>query len=1371
MNRGTPPPKIQSGINYNQIDPVGTIPETILIECSRNTAPSLDNGLNSDPATWTCNFDGGIQLKKGDAISINSATLNSVGVGSLINFTLDNSNNDQDNKCCFIHSFYVVNDGKNNKRESINIDPATFGEAGIFRWDTTNNDCDLYRWENVGSETNISNRSVSFFQDKFLPLRVNTTDVKIEPYTNNVSLNDISYIISIRLDSDNDNVNTKPFSYFSVHPVAPDGTIGASVDLFNNQFLQIGRNYATIPVSIPSLNTPNQYYDPFAKGIFGVCGVFQNVGNNIIEAPDGYYYRITSLNPIWFGSDNIRQTFTNISVNFAHVCGEVNFNDDYGYTSVFYNWEDQLFNQGDIVYNIEYNQIDYNIQKDNKFVDDLKSNGSVATGIITSSNVETIDIDILQMFGGNNWNFPVQGFINSFIFKLKGITFDTINDLITYNENYYQFGLRIYTETGYSYITLIIGGSDDNSTITNKNIVEVYSNIRGCRAYTNINQKQISDGEFISISSDVPVPVNSDSNPHQLLFIGRLTNSVDIRYWNDVKQSFFGNYSGNANLRGLNQTAEAYWVKESMGDTNRTLYAYDTSVFNPVHIENYTGGIMRSFNFYNEDNATIVSQFTPQDAYIQHYEYFNLQINSKWNSPSDIATELTDQTHAIDDARTQYGDIIPNSAGKGIPHNRLCIPIFTTSASSEYELITDQNLQYGSMKLKDTYTNVGVSPPYKGDGNLQEFSGEVDIFFRTINTSINYPSSIDRNGNKTTQLPPDFNQSAGIMGNDNYIRTASSYDETGKANGFPLQYIEGQDAYISQFAGANDISFGWDDNISRFSIGNLHVGIYSLFQEDISTGGSDEVKIYVPAIPYKKNQVRSGGIYIQNFNSTEMEIGMGLKKILENCEKEYTFNFTPTWFLSDDNRDIIGKRFWNKLGFDDSQIGSNGSLVGVSTQNEVDTAVAIVPSAEPASNRPAYKDLGNFADQSTGGDATEATYVYSSYGNMNMNNHSVGMGGIPNTQGSPLEYKPNVKPSAGLNKTGITTLTADEANDIINSECNFNPDREFHTYYTISTRDDMTTTLDALNLPVKTRFSYFYILSDLVETNFYSSKNGGMPINCVGIINKLNSDNDFYFSYSSPQRFYITKDRVVSSITTSIRNVDYSSPALISDYSSVIYQIDRYNPIPSTIPMSIPENQEIYFDNLTNLVDNVLKESDLPDDAKVVEEVLEQLYIGGLPTQNTQQIVNDVIQTGTEIKAQEAVSAPAPEAKGTGGRVPVYRNISEVPVREIYKNFLSNRIYQGLGRRPITKDDLTNYLNEFNFTQKQRDEALKNWRRLNEMRLGAIQEQRSVGRVNEELLERYRRGGADLRRRTRPPPAYLLPPEFDEEGIDVPDEE
>lgn len=1377
-HRGTPAPRIQAPTQ--QPPPLDSIPETILIECARNTAPSINVGLNSDPASWTNNFDGGIQIKKGDAISINSATLNSVGVGSLINFTLEGEK--QNNKATWIHSFYVTNDGKNDKRSSINMNTVYNGGQGMFRFDTTNNDCDLFRWTNTGADTDDAARTVTYYQDNFLPLRVGHTEVDVISSSQPLNLSTQQMCINILSDTFGAAQPTGNATYFSVNNVAVDGTLGSIVDIINKNIFQRGRVYRMTPVSIPSLTDPNQYKDSTYNAIFGVVEIFQNTSNDRITAPDGQYVKCTPLGDTINTSDANRQSFQIKSVNFDMITGEVNFGDvagdAYQYTPAFFDWESQLFNPNDDVYQADYELLDPNggtTPAANKQINPLISNSQVPKGKVIVSNVLKYNINILEMPSGGGGVYPQQGYpIGNFKFKLNDITYDDIAAMVSDNDEVKQFGIRIYTATGYKYALLFLGQNNDLSTISNKNTITVNS-ARGSQIYFGVNEipplDDVTSGNVI-LTNDIPVPLDSVDNPHQILFIGKLSSNVSVRFYNTVKQSFLGNFSLNKNLRTPSAVIDDIVFLKSPIETPTILFNADyTNVF-PVHINGYSGGVMRSFDYFQEDDTTRVSQFDENFEYIKHYEHFSYEINSSWNSPSDIATELTDQTHTPQPAKTSTGLDITDSTNKGIPHNRLCIPVWTTNQASEADLLTNSNLEEGSFKIVDpVYKDVAATPAFQQDALPQKISqNNVDIFFRTSQTSINYPSSIintPRNlnynaanpVNKSALLPPDFNQGNSLMGSTDYIRTAKSIAANGNTIEYPLTYINGEDARISQFAGANDISFGWDDNISRFTIGNLHVGIFSLAQiGDPSTAGQEEVKIYVPALTYKQNQTRSGGIFIENWYSIQPTTDISLETIINQIGATYDFTFVPEWFLTASNRDPIGKRFWNKLGYDDSQIGVSGSFVGVSTRNEIDTAVSIVPTNEPAANRPAYSELGNFAsDNNSQGGASGtaiAGFEFSSFGNLNFNNHAVGMGNVANTEGSPLQYFPNVAPTAGLNRIGITHLTTgsgNEADSMIDSEGQYNPDREFNTYYTVSTKDDMTTTLDALNLPVKTEFSYFYILSNLVESKFYSSKNGGMPINCIGTINKLNSDNDFYFSYSSPQRIYATKDRVLTSITTTIKDIDFSTPAIIGDFSSVIYQIDRFNPIPEPIPPSIAVQQEEYYSQLTDLTEEVLKESNLPSNEANVEQVLEDLYVGGEPTSDRAEIVQDVIEYGLQIQQQENVAA----------------------LQSITQDFLTTRKEE---KGKITKREFKNYLDQRkDIPDEVKEEALLNWKSIEESRQGLEAARQSGVEIDPSLIARTRRGDYPRRGRRpvgeRRPPPYILPPPFEEQNPRVEDEE
>ena len=108
-------------------------------------------------------------------------------------------------------------------------------------------------------------------------------------------------------------------------------------------------------------------------------------------------------------------------------------------------------------------------------------------------------------------------------------------------------------------------------------------------------------------------------------------------------------------------------------------------------------------------------------------------------------------------------------------------------------------------------------------------------------------------------------------------------------------------------------------------------------------------------------------------------------------------------------------------------------------------------------------------------------------------------------------------------------------------------------------------------------------MSDLISPNFYSSFNKGTHAPIIGTISKLNSDNDFYFSYASPIIYYARKDMLVNSITTEIRDANFKTPPTLSDFSSVIYQVTRNNTQPLPNPPPLFQKQEIYFKYLQQL--------------------------------------------------------------------------------------------------------------------------------------------------------------------------------------------
>ena len=86
---------------------------------------------------------------------------------------------------------------------------------------------------------------------------------------------------------------------------------------------------------------------------------------------------------------------------------------------------------------------------------------------------------------------------------------------------------------------------------------------------------------------------------------------------------------------------------------------------------------------------------------------------------------------------------------------------------------------------------------------------------------------------------------------------------------------------------------------------------------------------------------------------------------------------------------------------------------------------------------------------------------------------------------------------------------------------------------------------------------YYNIRSDIIPTSSFiggSATSTNMPI--VGLVNKENPQNDFYFGGPSGVNFTITKNTMLSSISVSVHDPD-GTYANIDDNSSIVFQIQR----------------------------------------------------------------------------------------------------------------------------------------------------------------------------------------------------------------------
>tara|TARA_R110002074_G_scaffold345472_2_gene515909 strand:+ start:193 stop:582 length:390 start_codon:yes stop_codon:yes gene_type:complete len=95
----------QQSQQVEQSQPEPPIPQTIILESNRLTSRQEDSTAENYNTNhrWTTEYsNGGIQIRKGDEIRINSAFISSIGVGDLIEWDTREDSATQDNKANWI---------------------------------------------------------------------------------------------------------------------------------------------------------------------------------------------------------------------------------------------------------------------------------------------------------------------------------------------------------------------------------------------------------------------------------------------------------------------------------------------------------------------------------------------------------------------------------------------------------------------------------------------------------------------------------------------------------------------------------------------------------------------------------------------------------------------------------------------------------------------------------------------------------------------------------------------------------------------------------------------------------------------------------------------------------------------------------------------------------------------------------------------------------------------------------------------------------------------------------------------------------------------------------------------------------------------
>ena len=133
---------------------------------------------------------------------------------------------------------------------------------------------------------------------------------------------------------------------------------------------------------------------------------------------------------------------------------------------------------------------------------------------------------------------------------------------------------------------------------------------------------------------------------------------------------------------------------------------------------------------------------------------------------------------------------------------------------------------------------------------------------------------------------------------------------------------------------------------------------------------------------------------------------------------------------------------------------------------------------------------------------------------------------------------------------------------------------EVYTYYPALTQRTSSLILPARELPKLQLNPFYTIRSNIIGyTDYLGSKQGGMRLSVVGIVDRYGAQGDFFYGTPSDLQFTITKQTVIADIETAICNPDGSYADVNSD-CGVIYKVQKSMSAPQNIIQQILEQEQ-----------------------------------------------------------------------------------------------------------------------------------------------------------------------------------------------------
>tara|TARA_Y100000310_G_scaffold176261_1_gene176404 strand:+ start:9153 stop:12962 length:3810 start_codon:yes stop_codon:yes gene_type:complete len=1213
------------------------------VECSAK------NSMNKYSNTkFSCDFQPFL-LKEGSTINLSSAYINSVGAGDLI--SINESGINQDNKARLIFNFYGRNSGINQQRESYN-----FSDKPNVFLDVDNKEMLLYRFEELGKKEVVPQVPVQplamyQFDDMF--------NVKEDPYVPCKYLGQLhagklqNHFTSVELGYErNLAVMTTSVGKFQGEFIEIELGVKFTTFTGNNAIKLLKRCfvgcYLYLFCKFPAANgDPDRWLNGVVQVIEVKANAVNPVDNYILCDLDAE--GVSQINfTAYSGNDNppvMVASYIEVYLGFPvkpdpqgalYMIPPKHLSRD-DPSSAFLPVGTKLYN--------------YKLQS-HAFESALNSYQAISHGSdgYDNSDIRVMDKTYDKTREDDYWR---EGEIETATYTVGGM--NTLDVVMANKEDYDRLIDYFFMDEINALCMVKIEGTGANPTFS----MYKFDNVIDASLF---KFRLTPTQEFLGLASDhINRAIHTYPKADSKVII------ISVKHF--LKDAYLGmTVSTNVPIGISNDDpSEDVWKEISMLMIQSSLPNQDAKPLsdNPI------------------DQCIIVSNDCRISRdFIVHYRYKDIIIeNLSYVSPSDLATETTQQLHAVTNAFDNLGNELEGTKSFGITQNEMIFPIWFPfnvkvdtnlniteinninlaldytiynfiEPTSYLETITDyiwimddgtevMGTMNEYMKNQITPQNITAGYDYRIENTLIPIGCFVWIHRPISIPNVNqhnyfiYPKTLHTYYNRGDMTDGADGSSAkaiifvdGVDIDDSVETTYPPIYDSQVVSGFPIKYISGQNCYASQLIGTNNPTIVFDETISKFSIQLLHQPYTTEYETQTATGGDNACILYFPSVNYKENLLSLGGVNMCNFFAEFYT----KDQILPN-DNDY---IDP---LSNDTPNSISLGFWKKFGFSQTYLNNNSGftndmgingllLLKGTTTSDVDSSFALITQADSGVNMPRYISANIYRASSVENkDATaeQAKYLFSSITGLELNNASLGYS-LPNTSGTGDTYETqNFTVDIDVenkNSKKVEVHAKGSKNPLAST---LNPDRHRHRHYIVKVTSSK---ILAPSLPVKISEPFFYVLSNLISDGSYITSSTSKA-NICGVVSKLNASLDYFYSYVSPVSFMCRKDRIITSIEIDIVNSELAVPSLVDENSVVIFQITE--PVqPSIIYPSILQEQEEQIQLIQKIeqkdpktdepITNILREQMFPQPSvyKTYQQYIDKIPQGQIPLSKRQ---------------------------------------------------------------------------------------------------------------------------------------------------------